>query len=80
MSSISSNFTFLAQSAKGHSGGLTIGWNLSSVKCLNSWGALFGMVIYAHWVEANYFLNILNVYGPYNNRFGFWDNLRTSRL
>ena len=45
LNSVVRNFYFLAHNEKGHSGGLTIGWNLSSVKCINSWNLSFGMGI-----------------------------------
>ena len=45
LTSILKYFSFVAQSARGHSGGLEIGWNHSTVQCLNSWGALFGLGI-----------------------------------
>ena len=62
LNSISQNYSFLAQSAKGHSGGLGIGWNQLSVNCINSWGSISGMGIYLHWAEANLLLTILNIY------------------
>ena len=51
LSSISSSFTFLAQSAKGHSGGLAIVWNPTMLHCQNSWGASFGMGLELFWTE-----------------------------
>ena len=80
LSSISNSFTFLAQSARGLSGGLAIGWNQSTIICSNSWGAPFGMGIQVFWVKANLSLNILNIYGPCNNTVAFWEALQTSPL
>ena len=36
------------------------------------------MGIHVHWVEASLLLTILNIYGPYNNRVSFSDNLHPS--
>ena len=64
--SISISFTFLAQSAKGHSGGLVIVWNPTMLRCQNSWGASIGIGLELFWAEANLHLKIINIYGPYN--------------
>lgn len=80
LSTISSSFSFLAQSARGLSSGLAIGWNQSTVKILNSRGASFGMGIQAHWAEAALSLNIINIYGPYSNRIDFWETIQTTPL
>ena len=79
-SSITNNFTFLSQSAKGLSGGMAIGWNQSTTRYTNSWGALFGMGIQISWEEENLSLKILNIYGPYNNRVTFWEALQSSHI
>ena len=78
LNSIYRNYSFLAQSAKSHSGGLAIGWNHLYVKILNSWGSTSCAGIHVHWDESNLLLNILNVYDPYDNRVSFWDKLCTS--
>ena len=71
LSSISSSFTFLAQSAKGHLGGLAIVWNPTMLCCENSWGASFGMGMEIFEAEANLHLNLINIYGPYNGQVDF---------
>ena len=78
LSSISSNFSFLAQSAKGLSGGLEIGWNPSTLRFVNSWGASFSMGLEIFWEEANLLLNVIKIYGPYNNRVAFWESVQAS--
>ena len=66
LSSISRSFTFLAQSAKYHLGGLAIVWNPTMLHCQNSWGGSFGMGLELFWAKANLHLNLINIYGPYN--------------
>ena len=80
LSSLSTYYTFIAQSARGHSSGLAIGWNRPTLRCANSWGDPFGLGINFCWAEANLTLNIRNIYGPYNNRVSFWEALRSSHL
>ena len=63
LSSISSSFTFLAHSAKGHSGGLAIAWNTTMLHCENPWEASFGMGLEIFWEEPNLHLNLINIYG-----------------
>ena len=74
-SSISSSFTFLAQSAKGHLGGLAIAWNPTMLHCENSWGASFGMGMELFWEEENLHLNLINIYGLYNGQVAFWESV-----
>ena len=50
------------------------------MRCTNSRDAPFGMGIHTFWAEANLTLNILNIYGNYNNRVGFWESLQSSHL
>ena len=59
---------------------MAIGWNHSTTHCTNSWGALFGMGIQISWAEENLSLNILNIYGPYNNRVAFWEAFQSSHI
>ena len=80
LSSISPLYTFIAQSARGHFGGLAIGWNQSTIRCSNSWGAPSGLGVQISWAEANLNLNIVNIYGPYNNRVEFWDSFKNSDI
>ena len=63
LSSISYFYTFIAHSARGHSGGLATGWNQSTLCCTNSWGDPYGLGIQLNWAEADLTLNILNIYG-----------------
>ena len=47
---------------------------------LNSWGTSFGMGLERLWAEANLQLNLINIYGPYNERASFWDSVRASQF
>ena len=80
LSSILRIFSFLAQSAKGHLGGLAIGWNPSILHCVNSWGASFGMGLEIFWAKANLHLNVINIFGPFNNRVAFWESVQASQF
>ena len=46
LSSLLLLYSFTAQSAFGHSGGLAIGWNKTSIQCTNSWGSPLGLGTY----------------------------------
>ena len=80
MSSISSSFTFLAQSAKRHLGGLAIVWNPIMLCCQNSWGASFGIGLEIFEVEENLHLNLINIYGPCNGQVAFWESIQASQF
>ena len=41
LSSLLPLYSFTAQSANEHLGGLAIGWKKSSIQCKNSWGSSF---------------------------------------
>ena len=80
ISSISPLYTFLAQSARGHSGGFAIGWNESTITCSNSWGSPIGLGVQIIWAEENLNMNIVNIYGPYNNRVEFLESFKNSKI
>ena len=48
------------------------------MRCTNSWGAPSRLGIEISWAEEKLTLNILNIYGPYNNRVEFWETLKNS--
>ena len=80
LSSISPLYAFIEKSAKGHLGGLIIGWKKSSIRCTNTWGSTLGLGTQICWAEANLTLTILNIYGMYSNRVDFWDSFKNSRM
>ena len=56
---------FIAQDARGHSGGLAIGWNPKNIQIKNSWGCVLGMGLEVYHAMLNTTFTILNVYGSY---------------
>ena len=78
LSSLLPLYYFTAQSARGHSGGLTIGWKKSCIHCTNTWGSSLRLEAQIYWAETNLNLTIVNIYGPYTNRLEFWDSFRKS--
>ena len=60
---------------RGRSGGLAVGWKLSVVKMVNSWGrdSVLGVDLFS--ADLGTILSVINVYGPYSNRVHFWDAL-----
>ena len=80
LSSISPLYTFIAQSGRGHTGGIAIRWNQSTIRCTNSWGSPSGLGVHISWVAENLNLNIVNIYGPYNDRVEFWDSFKNSDI
>lgn len=66
---------FLVLDAKGRSGGLAIGWKMTSCRLINSWGvsSCLGVDLYSQ--ELNSEFRLFNIYGLYQNREVFWDCL-----
>ena len=68
-------WSFVTLDVRGRSGGLAVGWKLSTAKLLNSWGrdSVLGVELLS--VDLGTQLSVINVYGPYLNRVPFWDSL-----
>eukprot|EP00253_Pinus_taeda_P003525 PITA_03525 len=66
---------FQALDSFGHSGGVAIGFREGRLKLLNSWGMFHGLGMEVLSPEFNGPLSILNIYGPCQERFAFWNNL-----
>ena len=43
LSSILPYYSFMTQSARGHSGGLALGWKKYCIRCTNTWGSSLGL-------------------------------------
>ena len=73
-------WSFVTLDAKGRSGGLAVGWRISGVKLINSWGSegVLGVVVFSE--ELGISFSVINVYGPYINRVPFWDSLLQNPL
>ena len=80
LSSLLPLYSFTTQSARGHSGGLAIGWKKSCICCTNTWGSSLGLGAQICWVEKNLNLTVVNIYGRYTNISEFWDSFRKSRF
>lgn len=61
----------------GRSGRLAIGWNNRSIQVINSWGFESGIGITTLSSELEDLLNIVNIYGPCQNRGPYWDKIFT---
>lgn len=59
--------------AKGRSGGLATSWREASYCFSNSWGCDSRMGVELFSQELNSLLILLNIYGPYQDRVGFWE-------
>ena len=66
---------FLAMDARGRSGGLATGWRKTGCRVSNSWGcsSCLGVDIFSREHNTSFFL--INIYGPYLDQTGFWENL-----
>ena len=49
LSSLLPLYSFTAQSALGHFGGLAIGWKKTRIRCTNSWGSPIGLGTHLCW-------------------------------
>lgn len=75
LESLLPGWQFVTMDVKGRFGGLALGWNSQSVKVTNCWGLESGLGISISVPELEEVFQILNIYGPYQNRVLFWDNL-----
>lgn len=66
---------FMTLDAKGWSRGFATGWRTTLCRLSSSWGcdSCLGMELLSQ--ELNSLLRLVNVYGPYQDRVGFWDKL-----
>ena len=59
----------------GRSGGLLVGWRNRVFRFLNSWALESGLCVTLYSIEIQLEFCFLNIYGPYVEREGFWNNL-----
>lgn len=71
---------FVGLDARGRSGGVASGWNLKRCWCNFSWGIASGLGLEVWEAQVGRMITILNIYGPYLNRVGFWDSLLSMDL
>jgi hypothetical protein len=69
--SLLKSWEFVGSDARGHSGGLAIGWNPKIVKVISSWGFESGLGLNILSKETGSEVTILNLYGPYQERAFF---------
>ena len=65
------SWEFCAISARGLSGGLLSAWNPLHVKC-RAFHTYAGILLLTHIRGLPHPIHVLNVYGPYTKRKGFW--------
>lgn len=70
-----SGWEFLVMDARGRSGGLALGWRSVSCRISNSWGCFSCLGVELYSQDLNTSFCLVNVYGPYQDRVVFWDNL-----
>jgi hypothetical protein len=68
-------WVFEVVDAVGKSGGLSIGWMSSQIRCENIWGFQYGMGIDVYNRETYRAFTVINIYGPYQDRLLFWERL-----
>eukprot|EP00253_Pinus_taeda_P031439 PITA_31439 len=75
LNSIAPRWHFIRLDAMGRSGGLAIGYNPYSIRMDSSWGGLgfLGADIFSK--DLGLSLRIINIYGPCEQREGFWRTL-----
>ena len=75
LESLLSGWTFVSVDAKGKSGGKLLGWRSHFFLFLISWAMDSGLCVSLYSNELKLELCFVNVYGPYVERKGFWNNL-----
>jgi exonuclease III len=68
-------WSFVVLDARGHSGGLAMGWRLKRSRCDNAWGFDSGLRLLLFSAELGRTVVLINVYRPYTDRKRFWDSL-----
>jgi hypothetical protein len=69
------NWDFVGLDANGRSGGVALGWNTMRIKFSTTWGFDSGLGALVQEVGSDKEYEILNVYGPYQDRSPFWEAL-----
>ena len=72
-SNIKPSWEFCAIDSLGRSGGLLTGWNphLTHCKAFHSYA---GILVKARFKGLDFVFSNLSCYGPYSNRYFFWNN------
>jgi len=68
-------WVFVCLDVRGRSGGLATGWNTRSVKIENVWGMESVIGCSLSSLDIGETFTLLNIYGPYQNRIPFWENI-----
>jgi hypothetical protein len=68
-------WAFEAVDVAGRSRGLAIGWLHRQIRCDNLWGIQLGIGADFFSREVNLSFSVLNLYGPYQSRLQFWEDL-----
>ena len=75
LQSVLPGWDFLVMDVRGRSGGLATSWHSSSCRISSSWGCFLCLGVNLYSQELNSSFCLINVYGPSQDRVGFWDNL-----
>jgi len=68
-------WVFECLDVRGRSGGLATGWNSRTIKCGNVWGMESAIGCTLSSLGLGEEITLLNIYGPYQDRIPFWENL-----
>jgi len=68
-------WTFECLDVRGRSGGLATGWNTRSIRIENVWGMESVIGCSLSSLDIGEELTLLNIYGPYQDRIPFWENI-----
>ena len=68
-------WTFCSVDAKGKSGGLLVGWKNRFFFFLNSRAMESGLSVALYSTKHKLEICFINIYGPYAEREGFWNNI-----
>ena len=75
LESMLKGWTFLSLDARGKSGGLLLGWRSRFFHLLNAWGVDSGLCASLFSFELNLDICVVNIYGPFIDREGYWRNI-----
>ena len=75
LESMLKGWNFLSLDARGKYGGLLLVWRSIFFHLLNAWGVDSGLCASLFSIELNLDICVINIYGPYTDREGFWRNI-----
>ena len=66
---------FVYVDVKGKSCALLLGWKVNCFHFLNAWAVVSAISVFLHSIEFKMPFWFVNIYGPYMEREGFWNNI-----